>query len=69
MCVKQELVCVCNDKDGELCGRRRSGDLREAGLSSLQLGEWTVQQGGGVSTRSVIIKVTTIDVFLIVIIV
>lgn len=62
-------MCVCRDEDGELCGRRRSGDLCEAGLSSLQLGKWTVQQGGGVSTHSVIIKVTTIDMFLIGIIV
>lgn len=52
MCVKQELVCVCRDKDRELCGRGRSGNLREAWLSSLQLGGRTVQQGGGVSTHT-----------------
>lgn len=51
VCVAQELVCVCCHEDGELCGGGWGGDLRQTRLSSLQLGGWTMQSGGGVSTH------------------
>jgi len=34
----QKLVCICGDQDSELCGRRWSGDLREAWLPAMFMG-------------------------------